>query len=126
VLKDTYENSPSPTINTIGVKLGDLQYGHAGQDPDWIEQDINYLKLAELRLSYNIKPEWLAKTTNKTVSAAKVFTSGSDLFVFTNYSGIDVVGNANNAALGGTGGAGWDMMSIAPPRRISFGISVTF
>ncbi len=126
VLKDTYENSATPTVNTIGVKLGDLQYGYAGQDPDWIEQNINYLKLADVRLNYSLKSEWLLRVTRKTVSAASIFASGSDLFVWTNYSGIDVVGNSNNAALGGTGGAGFDMMSIAAPRRISFGLSVTF
>ena len=126
VLKDTYQDTDNPTPNTIGVKLGDLQYGYAGQDPDWIEKDINYLKLAELRFSYAVNSEWLAKISNKTISAVSIFTSGSDLFVLTNYSGIDVVGNSNSAALGGTGGAGFDMMSIAAPRRISFGMSVTF
>ena len=126
VLKDTYENSATPTVNTIGVKLGDLQYGYSGQDPDWIEKNINYLRLAEVRLTYNINPEWLAKTTRKTISQASLFTSGNDLMVWTNYSGIDVVGNSNSAALGGTGGAGFDMMAIAAPRRISFGLSVTF
>ena len=126
VLKDTYENSATPTINTIGVKLGDLQYGYSGQDPDWIEKNIKYLRLGEVRLTYNINPEWLAKTTRKTISQASIFTSGNDLMVWTNYSGIDVVGNSNSAALGGTGGAGFDMMAIAAPRRISFGLSVTF
>jgi TonB-linked SusC/RagA family outer membrane protein len=126
VLKDTYENSATPTVNAIGVKLGDLQYGYSGQDPDWIEKNINYLRLAEVRLTYNIKSEWLAKTTRNTISQASIFTSGNDLMVWTNYSGIDVVGNSNSAALGGTGGAGFDMMAIAAPRRISFGLSVTF
>ena len=126
VLKDSYENSATPTVNSIGVKLGDLQYGYAGQDPDWIEHNIKYIKLAELRLSYSLNKEWLGKISNKTVSAVQVFSTGSDLFVLTNYSGIDVVGNSNSAALGGTGGAGFDMMSIAAPRRISFGLSVTF
>ncbi len=126
ILKDTYENTTTPTVNSIGVKLGDLQYGYSGADPDWIEQDIKYLKLAELRLSYSLNRDWLAKITNKTVSAVTLFTAGSDLFVWTNYSGIDVVGNSNSAALGGTGGTGFDMMSIAAPRRVSFGLSVTF
>jgi TonB-linked SusC/RagA family outer membrane protein len=126
VLKDTYENSATPTVNTIGVKLGDLQYGYAGQDPDWVEENINYLRLAEVRLTYNVKPEWLAKVSRKTISQASLFASGNDLMVWTNYSGIDVVGNANSAALGGTGGTGFDMMAIAAPRRISFGLSVTF
>ncbi len=126
VLKDTYQDSATPTTNTIGVKLGDLQYGYAGQDPNWVEKNINYLRLAEVRLTYSISPEWLTKTTRKTISQASLFTSGSDLMVWTNYSGIDVVGNSNSAALGGTGGAGFDMMAIAAPRRISFGLSVTF
>lgn len=126
VLKDTYENTDTPTTNTIGVKLGDLQYGYSGLDPDWIEKDINYMRLAELRLSYSVNKKWLESSTNKVISAATLFASGSDLFVLTNYSGIDVVGNANSAALGGTGGAGFDMMAIAAPRRISFGLSVTF
>lgn len=126
VLKDSYEETDSPTPNTIGVKLGDLQYGYSGADPDWIEQDINYLRLAEVRLSYSLNKQFLASSTNKLVSAASVFVTGSDLFVWTNYSGIDVVGNSNSAALGGTGGVGQDMMAIAAPRGISFGLSVTF
>lgn len=126
VLKDTYENTETPTTNTIGVRLGDLQYGYAGLDPDWIEKDINYLRLQELRLSYSLSKNLLEKGTKKLVSAATIYVSGSDLFVLTNYSGIDVVGNSNSAALGGTGGAGFDMMSIAAPRRVSFGLSVTF
>lgn len=126
VLKDTYENTLAPTVNTIGVKLGDLQYGYAGQDPDWVEDNINYLRMAEVRLSYNLNPEWLTKTFRNTITQASVFAAGNDLAVWTNYSGIDVVGNSNSAALGGTGGAGFDMMAIAAPRRISFGLSVTF
>jgi hypothetical protein len=126
VLKDTYENTETPTVNTIGVKLGDLQYGYAGLDPDWIEKDINYMRLQELRLSYSVNKKLLETATRKLISAATIFASGSDLFVWTNYSGIDVVGNSNSAALGGTGGAGFDMMSIAAPRRVSFGLSVTF
>ena len=70
--------------------------------------------------------QWLNKSTKGLLSAASVFVSGSDLFVWTNYSGIDVVGNSNSASLGGTGGVGQDMMAIAAPRGLSFGIKVTF
>ncbi len=126
VLKDTYENTGTPTTNTIGVKLGDLQYGYSGADPDWIEQNINYMKLAELRLSYSLDKKWLAASSKGLISSVSLYTAGTDLFVWTNYSGIDVVGNSNSAALGGTGGVGQDMMQIAAPRGISFGINVTF
>lgn len=126
VLKDGYENSATPTVNTIGVKIGDLQYGYSGNDADWIEKNIQYLRLAELRLSYSFDRKWIEKATRGIVTAASVFASGTDLFVITNYSGIDVVGNSNSASLGGTGGVGFDMMSIAAPRGFSFGLNVTF
>lgn len=126
VLKDGNENSATPTVNSIAVKLGDLQYGYAGADPDWIEKDVQYLKLAELRLSYSFNRKWLEKATKGIISAASVYAAGSDLFIISNYSGIDVAGNSNSAALGGTGGVGFDMLAIAAPRGLSFGLNVTF
>lgn len=126
VLNDGLQNTATPTINTIAVKLGDIQYGYAGLDPNWIEKDINYLRLAEVRLAYNVDRKWLAKASKGILSAASVFATGTDLFVWTNYSGIDVVGNSNSAALGGTGGVGFDMMAIAAPRGLSFGVNITF
>jgi len=126
VLKDGLENTETPTVNSIAVKLGDIQYGYAGADPDWIETGVNYLRMAELRASYNLDRKWLSKATKGILSAASIFATGTDLFVLTNYSGIDVVGNSNSAALGGTGGVGFDMMAIAAPRGLSFGVNVTF
>lgn len=126
VLNDGYQNSPTPTTNTISVRYGDLATSYSGADPSWVETNINYLKLAELRLSYNLNRKWLEKATKGLVSSASVFAAGSDLVVWTNYSGIDVVGNSNSASLGGTGGVGFDMFAIAAPRGLSFGLNVTF
>ncbi|MBP1670518.1 MAG: TonB-linked outer membrane protein, SusC/RagA family, partial [Bacteroidetes bacterium] len=61
VLNDGLQNSTTPTVNTIAVKLGDIQYGYAGGDPNWIEKDINYIRMAELRLAYNVDRKWLLK-----------------------------------------------------------------
>lgn len=126
VLKDGYENSTTPTTNSISVRFADLQTTYSGGDASWVEKDINYLKLAELRLAYNFDRKWIAKASKGLVSSAQLFVAGSDLFVITNYSGIDVVGNSNSAALGGTGGVGFDMFAIAAPRGLSFGLNVTF
>lgn len=126
VLRDGLENSETPTPNNIAVKLGDIQYGYSGYDPDWIEKDIKYLRLAELRFTYTVDRKWVERVSKGVVTAASVFAAGTDLFVLTNYSGIDVVGNSNSASLGGTGGVGFDMMSIAAPRGISFGVNLTF
>jgi TonB-linked SusC/RagA family outer membrane protein len=126
VLNDGNQNTETPTINNIAVKLGDLQYGYAGADANWIETGVNYLRLGEVRLNYSVDRKWLSKATKGVISAASVFATGTDLFVWTNYSGIDVVGNSNSAALGGTGGVGFDMMAIAAPRGLSFGVNITF
>ena len=60
------------------------------------------------------------------ISIADVFISANDLFVWTNYSGIDAVGNTVSAAAGGTGGEGYDVWSLPSPRGISIGFSLTF
>ncbi len=126
VLKDPYQDTDNPTVNSIAVKMGDLATGYSGIDANWIEKDIHYLRFAEVRLSYSLDKKWLAERSKGIVSAFSIFASGSDLYVMTNYSGIDVVGNSNSSALGGTGGVGFDMFAIAPPRGMSFGVNVTF
>lgn len=124
VLQDGNENTANPTVNTISVTYD--TYGesiYAGSDEDWIEKDVNYLRLQELRFSYNIPDKWLRRTL---LSNATVFVAGNDLATWTNYSGIDAVGNTVSAAAGGSGGEGIDVWSLPNPRGFSFGINVTF
>ena len=122
VLKDGNENSKSPTQNNIEV---DYSTGiFAGGDEDWLEKNVNYLRMQEVRLAYRL-PEKLLRRTG-VISNASVFITGNDLLTITNYSGIDAVGNTVTAAAGGTGGEGYDVWSLPTPRRISAGISITF
>ncbi|MBP1641224.1 MAG: SusC/RagA family TonB-linked outer membrane protein [Bacteroidetes bacterium] len=125
VLKDGKQDSSTPTVSNIAVKLADLN-GYTGSDIEWIEKGVNYLTLSEVRLSYNLDAKLIAKLTKNLVSKCSVFVAGSDMFLWTNYSGIDPTGNANSAALGGTGGVGYDMLSIGTPRGYSFGFNITF
>ena len=127
VLKNGLENTDNPTINNIAVTYSN--YGASiwtGTDEDWLETDVNYLRLSELRFSYNIPSKWLQNTTRRFVSAANVWVKANDLFVWTNYSGIDAVGNSNSASLGGSGGVGYDVWGLPSPRTISCGVSLTF
>ena len=128
VLNDDFVNSNNPTINTIAHTYGMGTGGsvYAGTDEDWVESGVNYLRLEELRLSYNVPRHWLQKAFRGVVSQASVYVSGNDLITITNYSGIDAVGNTASAALGGTGGVGYDSYSIPSPRAITFGVSLTF
>ena len=124
VLKDGKENSANPTINTIAVDFDKVRY--VGNDENWVQHDINYIRCQELRLSYIVPTAWLAKVTNNTISGVTVYVSGNDLFTITNYKGTDVAGNTVSAAAGGTGGEGYDCWSLPTPRTYSFGLSVTF
>lgn len=125
VLKDGNENTANPTKNTIAVDYG--AFGSSifeGGDEDWLEKNVHYLRLQELRLTYKIPSKILNRT--KILSAADVYVAGNDLVTWTNYSGIDAVGNTISAAAGGTGGEGYDVWSLPNPRGISVGFSLTF
>jgi len=126
VIKDGKQDTATPTVNNIAVRLGDLSSGYAGADPDWIEKDINYLNMSELRLSYSFDKKLLSKLSNNLISALSLYAAGTDLFVLTNYSGLDVAGNGTSSAVGGTGGVGFDMLSLGAPRGLSCGINITF
>jgi TonB-linked SusC/RagA family outer membrane protein len=123
VLQDGNENTATPTVNTIAVNYGAYATTFTGGDEDWLEKNVNYLRLQELRLSYDIPKKLLARTP---LAQASVFFTGNDLAVWTNYSGIDAVGNTVSAAAGGTGGEGMDVWSLPSPRGYSVGLSITF
>ena len=125
VLKDGKENTANPTKNTISVDYS--TYGasiYTGGDEDWIERNVNYLRLQELRLGYRLPAKLLSKT--KLISAVDVYIIGNDFFTWTNYSGIDAVGNTVGASAGGVGGEGYDVWSLPNPRGFTVGFSVTF
>uniref|UniRef100_UPI0025BAC2CE SusC/RagA family TonB-linked outer membrane protein n=1 Tax=Bacteroides sp. UBA939 TaxID=1946092 RepID=UPI0025BAC2CE len=127
VLKDGNENSANPTPNNIAIQYG--QYGttlYAGGAIDWIENNVNYMRLSEIRLSYQLNRKALTKLTGGLLSYAQVYVSGNDLFTLTNYSGLDAVGNTMSASAGGVGGEGYDTWGLPSPRGVTVGFSVQF
>lgn len=127
VVKDGLENSANPTINTISLTSGNsgtTLFG--GNDPDWIEKDVNYLRLREVRLAYTVPPQAIKSLTRGFISNASLFVTGNDLFTITNYSGVDPVGNVLAASAGGAVPEGYDWWSLPSPRGFTCGISLTF
>lgn len=127
VLKDGNENSENPTPNNIAITYGN--YGgtiYAGSARDWVQPNINYLRMSELRLSYTFTEKFLKKATNGLLSYAQIYVSGSDLFTITNYNGLDAVGNTMSASAGGVGGEGYDTWGIPSPRGVTCGLSIQF
>jgi TonB-linked SusC/RagA family outer membrane protein len=125
VLQDGNENTPNPTVNTKSIAMQNLTV-YAGQAPNWIEHNINYLRLQELRLSYTVPQKFLKQVTNGFIGSANLYVTGNDLYVWTNYTGLDAVGNTVAAAAGGVGGEGYDTYAIPSPRGTTLGLSVTF
>lgn len=84
----------------------------------WIE-DGSFTRLDNLTLSYDLG------LRNTFISAARVFLTGQNLILISNYSGVDP---EVNAEVSGSGAAplGVDYLSYPRARTISLGLNVTF
>ena len=114
VLRDGKENTANPTRNTIVVTPA-IQTGfYTGLSEElFIEKDINWVRLRDVTLSYTLPERF---------RSARVFITGTDLFLFTNYSGLDPISNGTSASVGGSGGVGIDYGNFPIPRGLNFGL----
>ena len=119
VLRDGKENTANPTINNI-VVVPALQTGYyTGMSEElFIEKNINWVRLRDITLSLAV-PEGMMRN-------ASVFITGTDLWLKTNYTGLDPIVNGNSAAVGGSGGVGIDYGNFPIPRGLNFGLKVGF
>jgi hypothetical protein len=119
VLRDGKENTANPTVNNI-VVVPALQTGYyTGMSEElFIEKNINWVRLRDITLSLAV-PERMMRN-------ASVFITGTDLWLKTNYTGLDPIVNGNSAAVGGSGGVGIDYGNFPIPRGFNFGLKVGF
>ena len=121
VLRDGLENTANPTKNTIVVVPAlNNNYYLAMSEELFIEKDINWLRLRDVTLNYSF-PSGVFGARN-----ASVFVTGTELFLITNYSGMDPIVNGNTAATGGSGGIGLDWGNFPMPIGINFGVRLGF
>ncbi len=121
VLRDGKENSATPTTNSIVVipAAQPLFYTDISEEL-FIEKDIHWIRLRDVTLRYSM-PGKLLRARD-----ASVFVTGTDLFLLTNYSGLDPIVNGNTAAVGGSGAAGIDYGNFPMPRGVAFGFTVRY
>jgi TonB-linked SusC/RagA family outer membrane protein len=119
VLRDGRENSPNPTPNNI-VVVPNVQNGFYvnASEELFIERNINWIRLADVRFTVRL-PQRFGRSS-------AVFVSGTDLFLLTNYTGLDPVVNGNSAAVGGSSGVGIDFGNFPRPRGLNFGVTTGF
>ncbi|MES2179278.1 MAG: SusC/RagA family TonB-linked outer membrane protein [Gemmatimonadota bacterium] len=125
IIRDGKENTANPTPNNIvvvpAVQLGYYTAANSGvSDELFIEKDINWMRMRDLTLNVQV-PERLVRAQN-----ASIFITATDLFLITNYSGLDPIVNGNTAAVGGSGAAGIDYGNFPIPRGINFGLRLGF
>jgi len=121
VLRDGKENSANPTRNNIVIvpSVQTLYYINMSEEL-FIEKDINWLRLRDITVRYDLPGRLLR------ARSASVYLTGTDLFIITNYTGLDPIVNGNTAAVGGSGAVGIDFGNFPMPRGVNFGISVGF
>ena len=119
VLRDGKENSANPTTNNIAV-VPAVQTGYYTNMSEelFIEKNINWVRLRDITLSYAV-PERLMKS-------GTLFLTGTDLWLKTNYTGLDPIVNGNTAAVGGSGGVGIDYGNFPIPHGVNIGLRMGF
>ncbi|MEP6493869.1 MAG: TonB-dependent receptor [bacterium] len=119
VLRDGKENTATPTPNTIVVvPAAQTAYYTGMSEEPFIEKNINWLRLRDVTLRYQL-PTHLTRN-------GSLFVTGNDLFLWTNYVGLDPIANGNDAAVGGSSGVGIDYGNFPIPRSFTFGLSWAF
>ncbi|MEP6733416.1 MAG: SusC/RagA family TonB-linked outer membrane protein [bacterium] len=119
VIRDGRENSANPTINTIVVIPSNQPSYYTNMSEElFIEKNINWVRLRDVTVRMQI-PERFGHNSS-------VFVTGTDLFLFTNYTGLDPISNGTSASVGGSGGVGIDYGNFPVPRGLNFGIRTSF
>ncbi|MDQ6612007.1 MAG: SusC/RagA family TonB-linked outer membrane protein [Gemmatimonadota bacterium] len=121
VLRDGKENTATPTTNSIVVipAVQPLYYTSISEEL-FIEKNINWVRMRDLTLRMNLPGRLLR------ARGVSVAVTGTDLFLFTNYTGLDPVVNGNTAAVGGSGASGIDYGNFPMPRGVSFSLKVNY
>jgi hypothetical protein len=115
VLRDGRENSSNPTPNNIVIvpSVQTAYYTNMSEEL-FIEKDIDWLRLRDVTLRYEIPGRVLG------TRSASVYLTGTDLLLITNYTGLDPIVNGNTAAVGGSGAVGIDFGNFPMPRGFNF------
>ncbi|MBN8836091.1 MAG: SusC/RagA family TonB-linked outer membrane protein [Sphingobacteriia bacterium] len=126
VLQDGLENTTTPTRNTIAITpyFRSNYYNGVFAESDYIE-NVSWLRMRDITLGYQLSNKLLKR--QKVFKSASVYLTATDLFMITNYSGMDPNVNVlNSSNTKGYGGAGIDYGAIPNPRTINIGAKLSF
>ncbi|MFN8289711.1 MAG: SusC/RagA family TonB-linked outer membrane protein [Chitinophagaceae bacterium] len=125
VLNDGFQNTATPTRNTITViPAYNQNYYVLLPEEEFIEKDVNWFRLRDITLKYNFSENAIKNIGF--LKSASIFVTANDLILMTNYSGADPAVNGNTAGTRGVGGWGFDYGNVPSPVSVNFGIRVGF
>jgi hypothetical protein len=124
VLRDGLENTATPTPNNIAITpyLNNTFFTSSVIDKEFIEKDVNWVRLRDITLSYNVPSTWLSR--NKLFSSASIGVTATDLIMWTNYTGGDPGVNGTTVATGGSGSMGIDYGNLPIPKTFNLNVRV--
>lgn len=96
---------------------------YANHSPFFIEE-VNWLRLRSVSLAYSLPEAALRRVSF--IKGATLTASGSNLLLFTNYSGMDPETSAAGAGVIGSGSVGIDYAGIPSTAGFTFGINLKF
>lgn len=91
--------------------------------PFFIEE-VNWLRLRSVSLSYSLPQSLLQRA--KWLKGATITASGTNLLLFTNYSGMDPETSAAGAGVIGSGSVGIDYCGVPATSGVAFGLNLKF
>ncbi len=124
VLKDGLENSPNPTRNNISIipYYNNNFYSGSINDQEFIERDVNWMRLRDVTLSYKLPSSMLKR--GKIFKSATIGFTATDLILITNYTGGDPGVNGTTTATGGSGSGGIDFGNLPVPKNYNISFRV--
>jgi len=126
ILQDGLENTDKPTVNNIAITpyFRSNYYNGNFAESDFIE-NVNWLRMRDITLGYQLPAKLLKR--QKVFKTASIAITATDVFMITNYSGMDPNVNVlNSSNTKGFGGSGIDYGAIPTPRAINFGVKFSF
>ena len=125
VILNGLENSATPTRNTISITpFYNQAYYTTMPEEEFIEKDVNWLRLRDVSLSYSFNSNFVKKL--KVLKGLSAFTTINDLILITNYRGADPQSNGTSAGSRGVGAFGFDFGTVGVATSANFGLRANF
>lgn len=126
LITQTYEADKMYTVNGAqrsGKYMIQEYYKNYAKNAYNFITDTNWLRLRSISLSYDFKDLLRKQNVIKGLTAT---ITGTNLFVWTNYKGMDPETCVSGSGTGGSGSAGIDYCGVPATAGMSFGINLTF